>query len=64
MSTLQHRLQTDEAHARRVAHILGESSAAAEALQELDQRRRAGEDVGIFLVGPRWIVGPKPGSPE
>lgn len=44
--------------ARTSAHILGESSAAAMALNELERRRKAGEDVAIFMHKRSWIVGP------
>jgi len=53
--------QAEEGFLRRVAKILGCSSAAAQALAERDRRRAAGEDAvvlwdrdrGAFLVGPR-----------
>jgi len=48
----------DEGLARRCAHILGGFSAAALALQELDRRRDAGEEVRIYQTGRSWVVGP------
>ena len=51
----------DDTHlAMRSAHILGEASAAWKALTEYDQRTQSGEDVGIWLVGHTWVVGPRP----
>lgn len=47
----------DEGLARRCAHILGGFSAAALALQELDRRRDAGEEVCIYQTGRSWVVG-------
>lgn len=49
---------SDEELARKSAHILGASSAAARALEELDRRRAAGETVEIFNYRKSWIVGP------
>lgn len=49
---------SDEELARKSAHILGSSSAAARALEELDRRRAAGEAVEIFNYRKSWIVGP------
>ena len=49
---------SDEELARKSAHILGESSAAARALVELERRRAAGETVEIFNHQQSWIVGP------
>lgn len=44
----------------KIAHILGELSAAAHAIADLKKRRASGEDVvcyrtrrGVLLVGPR-----------
>ncbi len=50
---------THEELARKSAEILGASSAAALAVQELDRRRSAGEDVEIISYLRRWIVGPR-----
>ena len=44
--------------ARRCAHIIGPFSAAALALQELDRRRKAGEEVRIYQTGRSWVVVP------
>ena len=57
-------LQANEPLARKVAYIIGPSSAAAEALAELERRREAGEDAEIFYVvgGSGWIVGPRPAA--
>ena len=53
-------LQEDAA--RRIAHIVGVTSAARSALAELDRRREAGEDAVIWRDGKRWIVGPLPSA--
>lgn len=50
---------SDETLANRSANILGPSSAAWLAMDELERRREAGEAVDIWLVGYRWIVGPR-----
>lgn len=44
----------------RVAHILGDESAAAQALTEYDRRLAAGEKVKIFQADGVLIVGPEP----
>lgn len=49
---------TDEALARQLADILGPSSAAAQAVAELDRRRRNGEDAFIARLGKTWLVVP------
>lgn len=49
----------EEDRARRVAHIVGITSAARAALAELDERRGAGEDVVIWRVRKKWLVGPR-----
>lgn len=46
----------DEALARRVAHILGPYSAAAEALAELAAERAQGRKAAIVLQGETWVV--------
>lgn len=48
----------EELVARRAAHILGEFSAAALAIKELERRRANGEDVFIFSHRQYWLVGP------
>lgn len=44
--------------AERLASIMGESSAAADALRELKRRRAVGEDVRLFVRGSMIFVGP------
>ena len=51
-------MREQEDLARRSAHILGDSSAAASALDELERRRVSGEDVSIYLIDRVWVVGP------
>ena len=51
--------QADEAAIRRAAGILGESSAAARAIGDLDARRAAGEDASIYQQGAVLLVGPR-----
>ena len=46
----------DEDHARRVAKIMGNGSAAAQALAELEQRRAAGESVALYRTGSAVLV--------
>lgn len=46
----------DEAHARRVAWIMGENSAAAQSLAELERRRAAGENVALYRTGSSVLV--------
>ena len=54
-------VEADDDHLRRVAQIIGSSSAAEAALNERDRRRDLGEDAvvlwdrdkGHLLVGPR-----------
>lgn len=48
---------------RRVAAILGPSSAAAKALAELERRRASGEDAIILKDDRLWIVGRRPTNP-
>jgi len=43
--------------ARRVAGVMGESSAAAQALKQLDAARAAGRDHIIYSLSSRWLVG-------
>lgn len=47
----------DEALARNVAHIIGDQSAAALALRDLDKRRATGQGAWITNVGKSWFVG-------
>lgn len=44
----------------RIAHIIGNSSAAAAALVDLERRLAAGENAAIFMVDGSFIVGPAP----
>lgn len=50
----------DEQLARITANVIGPSSAAAKALESLERRRAAGEDVVIFERKSTWFVGPRP----
>ncbi|HDS1721736.1 hypothetical protein NPS53_09500 [Pseudomonas putida] len=43
----------------RVAHIMGENSAAAQALAEFDRRNGAGEVVKIYRGNGSLFVGPE-----
>jgi len=52
--------KAQEDAARRIAHIVGATSAAGAALRDLARRRNAGESVVIFHTGRRWLVGPRP----
>lgn len=47
----------EEDAARRVAHIMGESSAAALAVKELERRRSAGDSAYIIRGRTSWYVG-------
>lgn len=49
--------QDQESLARRMAYILGESSAAAQALKLLDSLRSEGKRAWIYLHQRTWIVG-------
>lgn len=42
----------------RIAHIMGEQSAAAQALAELDRRTAAGENVKLYRGHGSMFVGP------
>ncbi|HEP8970197.1 TPA: hypothetical protein VDU83_002535 [Pseudomonas aeruginosa] len=44
------------------AHILGQDSAAAQALRDAEIRESAGEVVGFFRLGQTILVGPRPNS--
>lgn len=46
----------DEALARQVAYIIGPSSAAQSAINELERKRRTGQPAYIHKVGNAWIV--------
>jgi hypothetical protein len=52
------RLQEDAA--RRISEVVGVTSAARSALQNLEERRKAGEDAVIWKDGRKWVVGPRP----
>lgn len=45
----------------RIAHIIGDQSAAQQAIEDRDRRRAAGEDAAIYLdnVNRRFLVGPR-----
>lgn len=44
----------------RIAYVVGESSAAAKALIELDRRLALGENVCVYQAGRSFFVGPAP----
>ena len=46
--------------AMRLAKIMGERSAAALALIELERRKAAGEDAVLLVAGSMILVGPRP----
>lgn len=46
--------------AERLAKIMGESSAAAQALVELKRRRALGEKAVLLVAGSTILVGPDP----
>ncbi len=52
----------DETRAHAVANIMGPSSAAAKALEQMERRRADGEDVYLWLCGSSILVGPNPES--
>lgn len=56
------RLQEDAAH--RIAAVVGVTSAARSALEELARRRTKGEDAVIWRDGRKWRVGPRPADAE
>jgi hypothetical protein len=58
---VQEQLAAEEDAARRVAHIVGPNSAAAQAIEELERRRAAGEKAYVLRVKRSWVVGPMPG---
>lgn len=43
---------------RHIAGIIGPSSAAAQALANVDERRRAGQDPHCYWTGSTFIIGP------
>jgi len=45
-----------EALARQIAYIIGPSSAAQSAINELERKRRTGQPAYIHKVGNSWIV--------
>lgn len=45
-----------ETFARRIANIMGDSSAAAHALREMERRRNCGKRAWIGFDGRTWIV--------
>lgn len=45
-----------EALVRKIAHIVGDSSAAHQAIQELERRRSDGQEAWLTQVGRTWIV--------
>ncbi len=53
------RLIDREALAIQIAEVVGDNSAAAAALKELNRRRDAGENVMLILELTYWLVVPK-----
>lgn len=53
-----HLVPFDEGIARRMAHILGDFSAPALAIAELERRRSAGEKVELLRTESSIVVGP------
>jgi len=51
-----------EEQAKRIANIMGPSSAHAQALDQLYLRRSAGEDVYLWVANNAILVGPMPGE--
>lgn len=45
-----------ESLARQIAYIIGPSSAAQSAINELERKRRTGQPAYIHKVGNSWIV--------
>ncbi len=45
--------------ARRIAKIMGQSSAATDALRDFERRLAAGQDATIMCLRGLWIVGPR-----
>lgn len=45
-----------EASVRRIAHIVGNNSAAHQAIQELERRRSSGQEAWLTQVGRTWLV--------
>lgn len=45
-------------HLRRIAKVIGPGSAAAQALGEMDARRREGQDPHAYWTGTMIIIGP------
>jgi hypothetical protein len=54
----------DESLCGRIAQVVGESSAAALALDELARRRGRGEDAALFIASSTLVVGPPFNAPE
>lgn len=50
------RKENDEAICREVAHIAGDASGAAQAIRELERRRRLGLTAWIQHEGQVWFV--------
>ena len=51
-------VQVNERIVRRIAGIMGQSSAAAQAIRDFERRRNAGEMVAFYRQGRAWVVGP------
>jgi hypothetical protein len=58
MTTDEFFAQQEEA-ARRIAYIVGVTSAARAALENMEKRRALGEDAVIWRDGKKWVVGPR-----
>lgn len=54
----------EDATLTRIASILGDSSAAAAALRDLERRRVEGEDAACYLARGVYLVGPRRTSPS
>lgn len=52
--------QREEDQAALAVRILGEASAAKQALDDLKRRRDEGQDAVIWEDAGRWFVGPRP----
>jgi len=59
MDWAQH-FQREEQAAIEAARILGDASAAKQALADLKRRRDEGQDAVIWKDAGRWFVGPRP----
>ena len=51
--------KVDEESLKRIAKIMGKTSAAAKALSDLTTRRQNNEDVAVYQKGQVYLVGPR-----